>query len=243
MTTAIYLRTDTIPVDQLTPYPGNAKRGDVDAILASLRKNGQYRGLAVRQMPDGALVVLAGNHTRQALLKHGPGDCGVKACGVCHNSPAWVPGARCDVIECDDQTALRVNLSDNRTADLGSYDFAELAELLGELGDVEGTGYSDQDVQDITALVALPQDDIKGDPRPAPGSGDGPGLDGDRPGPGGHDDEPTPEVFQPVISIRVTHATFDRWRLALDAHPGDDATKLLRLLDEVEASRASGARA
>jgi hypothetical protein len=72
MSAATYLRTDTIPVDQLTPYPGNAKRGDVPAILASLRKNGQYRGLVVRQQPDSALVVLAGNHTRQALAEHGP---------------------------------------------------------------------------------------------------------------------------------------------------------------------------
>ncbi|XES01005.1 hypothetical protein HEP87_61650 [Streptomyces sp. S1D4-11] len=91
MTTATYLRTNTIPVDQLTPYPGNAKRGDVPAILRSLRKNGQYRGLVVRQQPDGTLVVLAGNHTRMALAEHGPGDCGVKECGLCHNSPAWTP--------------------------------------------------------------------------------------------------------------------------------------------------------
>ncbi|MEU0947667.1 ParB N-terminal domain-containing protein [Streptomyces canus] len=240
MTSASYLRTDTIPVDRLTPFPGNAKRGDVGAILASLRKNGQYRGLVVRQQPDGALVVLAGNHTRQALAEHGPGDCGVKDCGVCRNSAAWIPAARCDVVECDDRTALRVNLADNRTSDLGTYDYAGLAELLGTLGDVDGTGYSDQDVQDITALIALPQDDLKGD-RPTP-AGDGPDMADDRPG--GHDDEPTPEVFQPVITIRVTHATFDRWRLALDPHPGDDdAAKLLGLLNEVETSRAAGARA
>jgi hypothetical protein len=230
MTTATYLRTDTIPVDQLTPYPGNAKRGDVGAILASLRKNGQYRGLVVREQPDGTLVVLAGNHTRQALAEHGPGDCGVKGCGVCHNRADWVPAARCDVVQCDDKTALRVNLADNRTSDLGTYDYAGLADLLGQLGDVDGTGYSDQDVQDITALVSLPdeepKDDNHRDRTAAAAAGDG------------DLDTGNPEVFNPVINLRVPHAVFDRWRTALDAHPGDDDTaKLLGLLDEVEASR------
>lgn len=240
MTTATYLRTDTIPVDKLTPYPGNAKRGDTAAILASLRKNGQYRGLVVREQPDGALVVLAGNHTRQALFEHGPGDCGVKDCGVCGNSPHWVPSARCDVVRCDDQTALRVNLADNRTADLGSYDYAGLAELLGSLGDVDGTGYSDQDVQDITALVALPDEEPKDDnhtaARQAAREASAGALDG------GDVDTGNPEVFNPVINLRVPHAVFDRWRAALDAHPGqDDTAKLLGLLDEVEASRARAA--
>ncbi|MER7835347.1 ParB N-terminal domain-containing protein [Streptomyces sp. NPDC096040] len=237
MTTATYLRTDTIPVDKLTPYPGNAKRGDTGAILASLRKNGQYRGLVVREQPDGRMVVLAGNHTRQALFEHGGGDCGVKACGVCRNSPHWVPIARCDVVQCDDQTALRVNLADNRTADLGSYDYAGLAELLGTLGDVDGTGYSDQDVADITELIALPQDDLKATARPAStSSGDGPGLDGSP------DEESTPETFLPVITLRVSHATFDRWRTALDAHPGeDDTAKLHGLLGEIETARARAA--
>ncbi|MFD5570447.1 ParB N-terminal domain-containing protein [Streptomyces cadmiisoli] len=232
MTSANYLRTDTIPVDQLTPYPGNAKRGDVGAILASLRKNGQYRGLVVREQPDGALVVLAGNHTRQALAEHGPGDCGVKACGVCRNSADWVPAARCDVVECDDKTALRVNLADNRTSDLGTYDYAGLAELLGSLGDVDGTGYSDQDVQDITALVDLPDDD-----EPPRGSRERTSAaDGDP------EDLDNPEGFNPVISLRVPHAVFDRWRTALDAHTGqDDTAKLLGLLDEVEAARAGAA--
>ncbi|MFJ4469554.1 ParB N-terminal domain-containing protein [Streptomyces sp. NPDC089424] len=237
MTSASYLRTDTIPVTELTPYPGNAKRGDVGAILASLRKNGQYRGLVVREQPDGALVVLAGNHTRQALADHGPGDCGVKGCGVCHNSTDWIPAARCDVVQCDDKTALRVNLADNRTSDLGTYDYAGLAELLGSLGDVDGTGYSDQDVQDITALVSLPDEEPKADSHTArQAARDGGGLDGE------DLDTGNPDVFNPVINLRVPHDVFDRWRTALDAHPGqDDSAKLLGLLGEVEAGRTGAA--
>lgn len=247
MSQATYLRTDLIPLDRLTPYPGNAKRGDVGAILTSLCHNGQYRSLVVRETEPGRYVALAGNHTTQALAAHGPGDCGMtvttggqeRPCGVCGNDPAWPLAARCEIVTCDDATARRVNLADNRTSELGSYDFEALAELLTGLDeDFAGTGYSDQDVADITALIALPQDDLKGQAPTGTGSTPGDGA-GD---PDEHDhleEEGTPETFLPVITLRVEHAVFDRWRQALDPHPGkDDAAKLLGLLAEVEAARA-----
>jgi hypothetical protein len=239
---ANYLRTATVPLDELMPFPGNAKRGQVETILDSLRRNGQYRGLVVRSVPGGALVVLAGNHTMQALAQHGPGDCrktvptpdGTAPCGVCRNDPAWLLTARCEIVQCDDATARRINLADNRTSEVGTYDFEALAELLTGLDDLTGTGYSDQDVQDITALVALPQDEVKGQPAPAPSAAgsDHHGEDADENGP--------PDTFLPVINMRVSHATFDRWREALDPHPGkDDAAKLLGLLAEVETARGT----
>lgn len=129
--TAEYIATRDIPLDELTPFPGNAKRGDVDAIRASLRRNGQYRSLTVRDL-DGAYIVLAGNHTMQALGSEG------------HEA------ARCEVIRCDDATARRINLVDNRSAELGSYDDQALTELLqaaaADDGDLLGTGWTDADL-------------------------------------------------------------------------------------------------
>ncbi|MCY0957716.1 hypothetical protein [Streptomyces sp. H27-H5] len=152
MAQATYLRTALIPLSDLTPFPGNAKRGDVDTILTSLRRNGQYRSLVARELPGAPLVVLAGNHTAQALHRHGSGDCGHQACGVCANDPAWTPAARCEVVACDEDTARRVNLIDNRSADLGSYDADALAELLSFLDeDYGGTGYQDADVERLLA--------------------------------------------------------------------------------------------
>lgn len=137
--TATYVRTADIPLDELTPFPGNAKRGDVEQIRASLRKNGQYRSLVVREIPNGPLIVLAGNHTMQALQAEGRET------------------ARCEVVLCDDDTARRINLADNRTAELGGYDNDALAELLSYLeDDYDGTGYSEADVQRI--VHALPPD-------------------------------------------------------------------------------------
>lgn len=134
-----YLGTRDVPTVDLTPFPGNAKRGDVDTIRGSIRRNGQYRSLVVRSAPDGRLIVLAGNHTLQALILEGH------------------PTARCEIVECDDDTARRINLADNRTAELGDYDRDGLAELLSYLdGDYEGTGYTDEYVQ---ALITPPSED------------------------------------------------------------------------------------
>jgi site-specific DNA-methyltransferase (adenine-specific) len=149
-TSATYVRTADIPLDELTPFPGNAKRGDVDQIRASLRRNGQYRSLVVREIPNGPLVVLAGNHTMQALAGEGHAT------------------ARCEVVLCDDATARRINLADNRTAELGEYDNDALAELLSYLdGDYEGTGYTDADINELLgeeAVALTDPDDIPAPP-------------------------------------------------------------------------------
>ncbi|MGW7708285.1 hypothetical protein [Streptomyces sp. NPDC054771] len=225
---ATYLRTAHIALDELTPYPGNAKRGVPEAILTSLRRNGQYRSLVVREIPDGPLIVLAGNHTMQALTLHGPGDCGTTLtaggrthpCGVCQNDPGWQPGARCELVRCDDHTARRINLVDNRSADLGTYDYEALADILTSLDDLDGTGYTPRDVEDINSLLTAPPDEV--DDLAA------------------EHGEPNEDVFRPKITLTVDAPTFDRWRLALDAHTGrDDEAKLDGLLDEIETARAT----
>lgn len=130
-----YITTRPVPIDELTPFPGNAKRGDVETIRASLRRNGQYRSLVVREIENGPLVVLAGNHTMQALAAEGHTE------------------ARCEVIRCDDHTARRVNLVDNRAAELGGWDDEALAELLTAMdGDLDGTGYTDTDLDALLSL-------------------------------------------------------------------------------------------
>jgi hypothetical protein len=211
-----------LPVEELTPFPGNAKRGDVPTILASLRRNGQYRAIVVRDEGNGRLVVLAGNHTVQAIAEHGPGSCGHKGCGLCGGVPSWQPVARADVLECDDQTATAVNIADNRTSDKGTYDYDALSELLGSLDTLEGTGYSSQDLEDITNLLAAPPDE--------------PEELVEKHG------APNEDVFRPQIKITVDAGVFDRWRRALDHHEGtDDEAKLRGLLNEVELYRQGAA--
>src|SRR5690606_12433960 len=109
--------------------------------------------------PDGPLVVLAGNHTMQALQLHGTGPCDYttthdgeeRPCGVCHGED-WSPAARCEVVICDDDTARRINLVDNRSSEKGTYDHVALAELLSYMDvDLAGTSYTNAAVQLLTA--------------------------------------------------------------------------------------------
>jgi hypothetical protein len=173
MTQAVYQRTALISLDELTPYPGNAKRGDVELILSSLRRNGQYRSLVVREIENGPLIILAGNHTHQALALHGPGPCEEtvrvggeeRPCGICGNALSDPGGARCEVITCDDDTARRINLVDNRAADVGDYDADALAALLADLGDdFDGTGY---DSAEVDRLMAPPDPAVPPEEFPA----------------------------------------------------------------------------
>lgn len=163
MTQATYRRTEVLGLDDLQPFPGNARRGDPELILSSLQRNGQYRSLIVRQEDDDRLTILAGNHTAQALALHGPGPCEYRArvkgeerpCGICQNEP-WDLSARCEVVTCDDDTARRINLIDNRANDAGGYDNEALAELLSYMDeDYEGTGYN---AGDVNRLLYVPED-------------------------------------------------------------------------------------
>lgn len=149
---AKYLETRDIPIAELTPYPGNARRGDVDRIRESVRANGQYRSLVVRRRA-GSLVVLAGNHTLAALRAEGAAT------------------VRCELFECDDDTALRINLVDNRAAELGSYDDEALALLLRQLDDPLGSGWLDDEIAVLLAddspdgvlADAAPEPDLEDD--------------------------------------------------------------------------------
>jgi ParB/Sulfiredoxin domain len=57
------LQTSQVPLSDLRAYPGNPRRGDVEAIKTSLRAHGQYRPIVVNRP---TMQVLAGNHTLEA---------------------------------------------------------------------------------------------------------------------------------------------------------------------------------
>ena len=138
--------TRNVAISALQRFPGNARRGDVEAIRSSIRRFGQYRAIVVRDTGDG-LVIVAGNHTRDALEAEG------------HDT------ARCEVITCTDDEARRINLADNRLAELGGYDDDDLAALLASLdGDYDGTGWAQED---LDALLGT-EPEGNGDPDDVP---------------------------------------------------------------------------
>ena len=123
-----------VDIDQVHPHPDNPWNGDTDAIATSIEINGLYRPVYARK--DGTL--LAGNHTTAALLSLGADK---------------VPVVWLDV---DDATARRILLVDNRSAQLGTYDDNLLLSLLDTIATDDtllGTGWADQDLEDLRQLV------------------------------------------------------------------------------------------
>lgn len=120
----------SVKLGELKPYPGNARRGDVGMIAASLEAHGQYKPIVVNARD---MVVLAGNHTLQAA-----------------ESLNW-PKLRCYFVDVDAAEAARINLVDNRTNDVAGYDVEALVAQLQALPELEGTGYDGDALQGLLA--------------------------------------------------------------------------------------------
>lgn len=124
--------TKLVPIESLKPHPDNPRVGNIDVIAESIRKNGFYGSVIVR---DGTNVILAGTHRWKAA----------QAAGMTEIPVTFV--------KTDAKGAKRILLADNRTSDLGAYDDAALAELLGSLGDIEGTGWDEDGMDNLLAAL------------------------------------------------------------------------------------------
>lgn len=145
-----------LPLTALNTFHKNPRRGDVEAIKTSMLTNGIYKPIVVNKgtFTKRTNEVLAGNHSLMAIrqiAEENPDD------------PQW---QTVDVwlVDVDEDRAARIVLADNRTADLGDYDNAELFDLLtGMDDDLDGTGYTAEDVEILKDLEAGPQslDDLE----------------------------------------------------------------------------------
>lgn len=127
--------TVTVPLDELTLYPGNAKRHDIDLIRASLRRFGQYRA-AVVQRSTGYVCV--GNGMVEAARLEGWTELGAVYRDI------------------DDDEARELVLLDNRSQERGGYDDDALAELLTATRDatgLDGTGWEDRELDRLLAQI------------------------------------------------------------------------------------------
>lgn len=156
--------------DELSPYYRNPRLSDLDTLCESLLVHGQYRPLVVNlgSRTGRRLEVLAGNHVLAAmrmLAASAPTD------------PRWAhladgrryePGdeyweqVAVHEIDVDDDQAARIVAIDNRSSDDGTYDTAVLAQVLADLPDLDGTGYTTDELDDMLADLAaraVPPDD------------------------------------------------------------------------------------
>ena len=135
--------TVVMPVGCLRLHPRNPRRGNVAAIKRSLARNGQYTPLTAQR---STRKVLRGNHTLRAARELGWQEIAVY------------------LVDVTDEAALRIVLADNRTSDLATYDLAELAELLVEVGELDGTGYEPADLNalldDLSRGMPVEEDEV-----------------------------------------------------------------------------------
>lgn len=113
----VTLHPDKCPLKE---HPKNPNRGDTEIIDESITVNGWYGALTVQRSTG---YILAGNHSFRTARNKGAKE---------------IPVLWRDV---DDETALRILLSDNETAKRSAYDEAQLEELLAGLDTLEGTGF------------------------------------------------------------------------------------------------------
>lgn len=123
----------SMTISSLTAYPTNPRRGDIDAIALSLHAHGQYRPIVVQASTK---FVLAGNHTLKAAKKLG-----------------WKK-IKAVLVDVDEDTAKKIVLADNRLTDIAGYNEPLLKSLLSALPELEGTGFTQSEVDTLDRLIS-----------------------------------------------------------------------------------------
>lgn len=139
MSEILFENVQMVNVEELKPYDKNPRKGNVRAIAESLSINKQYRPIVVQQKTK---KILAGNHTWQAAKTLGWDEISVV------------------FVDVDEESAAKIVLADNRTNDLAEYDNAILIDLLEDLDENTGTGFTQSDVQSVINSLDQDLDDI-----------------------------------------------------------------------------------
>jgi ParB-like chromosome segregation protein Spo0J len=121
-----------VRINDLTPYPQNPRRGDIQAIAESLSYHGQFKPIVVNKKNN---TILAGNHTYKAA----------KRLGWKHISVVYV--------DVEPIEARRIMLADNRINDLASYNEGLLETVLKTFDDLNGTGFTDGDIKALEKII------------------------------------------------------------------------------------------
>lgn len=192
---------ETVEVDSLITHPHNARRGDINVIAESLTENQQYSPLVVQA---STRYVLSGNHTLMAAKQLN-----------------W---ETIDVVlvDVDDERALKIMLSANRTSDIATYDDDALLVLLERLdGDFTGTGYHAEDFEELAELLGGEEGDVP------------PSLDDLENEFGEHDEED----LWPTLRFKVPpNVRDDFYELTNGAmNPNDDNDRFMHLIQKARA--------
>jgi DNA modification methylase len=143
-----------VGVGDLRLYAGNPRRGRVDLIAEGLARYGQYRPIVARRA-DRTVVV--GNHMLQAARQLG-----------------W-RSVQVLYVDLSEEKSKQLLVWDNRSSDLAENDTEALVELLEGLDGLEGTGYEQEDLDelldelDVEELAPEDVPPLPAEPRTRPG--------------------------------------------------------------------------
>jgi ParB-like chromosome segregation protein Spo0J len=128
-----------LPVGSLLHHPDNPNEGDTGAIAESISQHGVYKPIIVHK---GTRHILAGNHTYDALGQLGYTE------------------VDCWVVDCTDEEALDILLTDNHIASLAVVNEGKLSSLLQGIhdrrGSLEGTSFDGDDLDDMLRFLSRP---------------------------------------------------------------------------------------
>lgn len=146
-----------VPRSELKHHPHNVRQGDVGALVQLFTENGYYGALIVQRSTG---YVIKGNHSMDALDQ----------LDVDPMPVLW--------LDVDDATARRMAIADNRATDLATNDQAALADelrwLREQLGSLDGTGFDDDDLDELQREIDRTLREVNGE-----GKGDGSAQLGD----------------------------------------------------------------
>jgi len=133
------LQALAVPIDALEVWPGNYREHDIGAICESLTRFGQQKPIVVQA---ATMKIVAGNGQYLAAQALG-----------------WTEIAA-NVVEISDDEAEAFLIADNRTSERGRNTDDKLAVLLERVakrGQLVGTGYDGDDVDDLLKRVRREQ--------------------------------------------------------------------------------------
>lgn len=180
-------------ISDLRPHPANARQGNVAVIMDSLRTLGQFRPIVVNRGSHTGrpMEILAGHHLVLAATELG-----------------W-ESVDFTTVDVDDETGKRILLADNRTSDLATYDERMLAELLASLANLDGTGYTAEDLEALEKLL----------------------LDYTPPDEDQEILDKSDEAMWPEVRARIHPDLHARW---MEIPGGDDAERIDAILSDIE---------
>ncbi|QWY84440.1 ParB-like nuclease domain protein [Mycobacterium phage Knocker] len=150
--TATQGKTTMVPPSSLNTFHKNPRRGDIPAIMASLRRHSQYKPITgnVGTHTGRPREILAGNHTLMAFRELAEAE---------PDDPRWRKIA-VFWVDVDDDMADRIVVADNQTGRLGGFDNDQLLELIDGFGDdITGLGFTEHDIDLLRNLDLNPGGD------------------------------------------------------------------------------------